>query len=146
MQARCYGCMKIKNQHPICEHCGFHEQTQNQPHQLPLGAVLRDQYLVGRVLGQGGFGITYTALDRQMNKDVVIKEYFPQHLIAGREKNTFIQAESDFFRAFIREIVEFFRTGETCVKPKQTLAIMAVREAGQKAAGCPGQWVDVEAV
>jgi len=65
---------------------------------------------------------------------------------AGREKNTCIRVESDFFRAFIRELVEFFRTGKVCVSPEQTLRIMAVREAGLRAQSCPGQWVDVEAV
>ena len=58
-QKRCFGCMKLKQNSPICEHCGSDENTPNSPHQLPRGAVLRGQYLIGKSLGQGGFGITY---------------------------------------------------------------------------------------
>ncbi|MDX1518581.1 MAG: serine/threonine-protein kinase [Gammaproteobacteria bacterium] len=34
-------------------------------------------YRIKRILGQGGFGITYLAFDKNLNRDVVIKEYFP---------------------------------------------------------------------
>ena len=73
--------MEEKQQHPICEHCGFDERTRNNIHQLPLGSILRCQYLIGRVLGQGGFGITYLAWDVDLDMPVAIKEYFPTGLV-----------------------------------------------------------------
>lgn len=75
-EARCYGCMKEKKQ-PICEHCGYDEKIQNASHQLPAGTVLKEQYLIGRVLGQGGFGITYLGWDMYLDIPVAIKEYYP---------------------------------------------------------------------
>ena len=74
---RCLGCMKEKKQSPVCEHCGFDENRQNQPHQLPVGTILKDQYLIGRVLGQGGFGITYLGWDLYLDTPIAIKEYYP---------------------------------------------------------------------
>jgi serine/threonine protein kinase len=44
-------------------------------------------YLVGRVLGQGGFGITYLGFDLQLRRKVAIKEYIP-HSIASRQPET----------------------------------------------------------
>lgn len=78
MEKRCFGCMQLKEGHPICEHCGFDERTQNLDHQLPVGTVLGGQYTIGKALGQGGFGITYLAWDHIMNQPVAVKEYFPK--------------------------------------------------------------------
>lgn len=60
-----------------CPICGRAPDTQNQPHQLAPGSVLAGKYLVGRVLGQGGFGITYIGWDIPANAKRAIKEYYP---------------------------------------------------------------------
>lgn len=46
---------------------------------LKEGATLRhDSYRILRILGQGGFGITYLALDLNLDRKVAIKEFFPK--------------------------------------------------------------------
>ena len=77
---RCYGCMRPKTQ-GICEYCGFDENTQNAPHQLQTGLLLQGRYLIGRVLGQGGFGITYLGWDNMLDVPVAIKEYYPNGMV-----------------------------------------------------------------
>lgn len=57
--------------------------------------------------------------------------------------NKMVTVESDFFAAFIREMVDFFRTRKEKVPHEETINIMAVREAGLKAQQCPGEWVEV---
>lgn len=74
-------CMKLKEQSPICEHCGYNENVPNYPNQLPVGTILRGSYTVGKVLGQGGFGITYIGWDHSLETAVAIKEYFPSGLV-----------------------------------------------------------------
>lgn len=76
-EKRCYGCMNLKSNGSVCEHCGYDENMQNEMHQLPAGTVLKEQYMIGRVLGQGGFGITYLGWDMYLDIPVAIKEYFP---------------------------------------------------------------------
>ncbi len=50
---------------------------------LPPGTQLRDQYLIGRALGHGGFGITYLGWDTDLARKTAIKEYMPNG-VAGR--------------------------------------------------------------
>jgi len=78
---RCYGCMKVKQTSPICEHCGYNENVPNYPNQLPVGMMLHGQYTVGKVLGQGGFGITYIGWDHSLETVVAIKEYYPSSVV-----------------------------------------------------------------
>ena len=53
---------------------------------LPIGHILQNEYKIERVLGTGGFGITYLARDINLNYLVVIKEFLPQHM-ATRDKS-----------------------------------------------------------
>ena len=81
IEHRCYGCMQLHDG-DFCPHCGWPVGKNNEVHQLPVGTLLHGQYEVGRVLGQGGFGITYLGWDRQLGAAVCIKEYFPSHAVS----------------------------------------------------------------
>ena len=82
--ALCLGCMAPDTGAPFCPHCGWKRAADSTSvlHLRP-GTILRECYVVGRVLGQGGFGITYLGYDTQLQRKVAIKEYFPQ-VIASR--------------------------------------------------------------
>lgn len=65
-----------------CPHCGKDLRWANPTHLLPVGAVLTGgglghSYQIGAYLGQGGFGVTYVALENETGRRVAIKEYFP---------------------------------------------------------------------
>jgi len=75
----CMGCMEEKGDTKVCPKCGWNEGTQaDSPLHLKLGTILLGKYLIGRVLGHGGFGITYLACDLNLGSKLAIKEYFPQ--------------------------------------------------------------------
>lgn len=44
---------------------------------LKGGTSLGGRYSIGRVLGQGGFGITYLGADKLLTRPVAIKELVP---------------------------------------------------------------------
>ena len=52
---------------------------------LPHGTVLAEDYEIERVLGAGGFGITYLARERALDRLVTIKEYFPADFAHRRD-------------------------------------------------------------
>ena len=79
---RCFGCMReLEAPGTVCPHCGYDNinDPKSQPeHVLTCGTVLNEKYVVGRALGQGGFGVTYIAWDTVLETRVCIKEYFPE--------------------------------------------------------------------
>ena len=74
---RCFQCMEETPEYP-CKHCGY-DPASHPPlaYALQPGTILNGKYVVGTVLGQGGFGITYIGLDLAQGSKVAIKEYFP---------------------------------------------------------------------
>ena len=76
----CYNCFKEKPEGGgPCPCCGFdlEENAAKYPAALRAGTVLKGRYVIGRVLGQGGFGITYLAWDQSLEAKVAVKEYMP---------------------------------------------------------------------
>ena len=59
----------------------------NGGHSLPPGYEL-DEYVIEREIGTGGFGVTYKAHDRLLERPVAIKEYFPSSVAARGSSHT----------------------------------------------------------
>lgn len=80
----------------ICPKCGCPATlTPKNSLQMKPRTMLRDQYIIGRALGHGGFGITYLAWDVGLEARLAIKEYMPNG-VAGRASNaTRVLAYSD---------------------------------------------------
>lgn len=80
---RCIGCMKRLNADGHCPYCGFPQAGYKPiPRCLRPGTKLKDRYILGRVLGEGSFGISYVAWDCLLDTVVAIKEYFPASLVS----------------------------------------------------------------
>ena len=80
MEQYCYNCMRpVGQSSTFCRYCGknINESSDMGPYQLKPGTVLQNRYLIGRVLGEGGFGITYIGLDKVLTKRVAVKEFYP---------------------------------------------------------------------
>ena len=108
----CYGCMREKeNTDERCPCCGFdnasYEKTRST-RALPLGTILNGRYLLGKVLGEGGFGITYLAMDLNLEMPVAIKEYFPVGLAS---RDTSIEGSTENVSVITGEKKKYYDYG-----------------------------------
>ena len=85
---RCFGCMEeLPEKAAICPHCGFDaDHYEEEEYVLRPGTILQGRYVVGKLLGKGGFGITYIGYDMSLDIRVAIKEYYPEGFV-GRDAN-----------------------------------------------------------
>ena len=104
----CYGCFREKRDAAsVCPHCGCSAAVVQPFPALPPGTILRGRYLTGRVLGMGGFGITYLGYDLVLEIRVAVKEYLPvglatrhadghQVVLTGRQRADYERGRSRF--------------------------------------------------
>lgn len=84
----CLSCMQIVPGKPAttCPHCqaAVNPQAISQL-DLPPGHILKGRYVLGRLLGRGGFGATYIAYDRLTKDRCAVKEYFPHQMVTRHQ-------------------------------------------------------------
>lgn len=104
----CINCMMEKvSPGGKCEHCGFDPSTVAIPsHHLAPFVILEGKYLVGKAIGQGGFGITYIGMDLNLEMRVAIKEYYPNGC-AMRDTSD----NSNMVQSYSEEAQTFFEIG-----------------------------------
>ena len=118
MSKTCSNCFQpLPEGTEVCPACGYdlRKDQGKYPLALPAGTVLNGQYILGRVLGQGGFGITYVAQDHRTGMLVAVKEYFPDTMAT--------RSQGPSVSAYTGQREENFTYGKECfLNEAKTLA------------------------
>jgi len=70
----CFTVQKVSN--AFCTECGYNDAEHvPAPHLLRPRTILNGKYLLGKVLGEGGFGITYIGWDLNLDIEKDINLY-----------------------------------------------------------------------
>lgn len=110
MTIRCKNCFQEYDEElGLCPHCGYAEgDPAAEVFCLLPGTEIAGRYVVGEMLGLGGFGITYKAWDKKLNTIVAIKEFYPSGLVnrlpgdpnvilvASRREHEFVYGKTRF--------------------------------------------------
>lgn len=95
---RCIGCMEDMGAAAgnYCPYCGYDNSGNASGHPCAMhpNTILHGRYLVGRMLGQGGFAITYIGFDLVLNVKVAVKEYFPMGAVAREGRSNTLRWNS----------------------------------------------------
>lgn len=128
----CPYCMRpMGSSETVCPSCGedfdsYHASS----HHLPSGTILQGRYLVGRFLGEGGFGITYIGRDLTLQRRVAIKEYFPV-ASALRDATVSLDVVSRYGgkdESFSKGMERFLAEARTMARMDKQNAIVGVRD------------------
>ena len=76
----CFGCFEPVNDEPRCPHCGYKQQSPYSPSYIAPGTILKEKYMVGKLISHNGEGATYLAYDTVISCKVILKEYMPDVL------------------------------------------------------------------
>lgn len=117
----CGNCF-TKSSGKTCHNCGSSLSRSTAEYDaLPIGTKLNGKYIVGRVLGRGGFGIIYLVYDEESDRTAAVKEYYPERTAIRAQNNvdvepmTSLNAEefSAGLNKFIQEAEFISRFGES---------------------------------
>ncbi|MCC8013757.1 MAG: PASTA domain-containing protein, partial [Eubacterium sp.] len=110
--AKCLGCMKEHNEkNGVCPYCGYDNNSKpTEAYHMVPGSILEGRYLIGRCVGQGGFGITYIGWDLQLERKIAVKEYFPSDFATralGEQQLTIYNGDAaDQFGAGLKSFID----------------------------------------
>lgn len=107
----CLGCMEeMRENLQVCPRCGYQVgQKKKESYYLDPGTVLNQQYIVGKVLGYGGFGVTYIGWDASLKRKVAIKEYLPSdfatRVVGSKSVSVFSEDAQEQFRSGLESFI-----------------------------------------
>lgn len=129
---RCPNCMKsLTNGDDVCPHCGFGVSTYKEiGHELKPFTVLQNKYVIGRVIGVGGFGITYIGWDTVLQTYVAIKEYYPESFATrtGGHSETQVTPNESTQVSYDKGLKRYLEEAQNLSKFYQLQGIVSVKD------------------
>ncbi len=80
---------------------------------LPPGTVVHNRYRIDKVLGEGGFGVTYQVMDLKAGAPAALKEYMPADFAVRRIFSHTVQPNSGQEAPYRKFLVKFLQEAQT---------------------------------
>lgn len=124
----CYGCMNPKDcdENGVCRICGFDENAPSLPSYLAPGVMLRDRYVVGKLLSYNGESANYIGFDTITQSKVVIKEYMPDTLCEREAGKSILDVAPQYVAQYKTLMSEFVELNKTLSKMRSLSHIIPV--------------------
>lgn len=104
----CMGCMNpLPEGENKCRHCGYQEGMPHSLTYLSPGTVLKERYLIGKVLEKNSEGATYISFDQAEDKKVLIREFMPEQIAERSESNQSIRPRIGCERQYKTALSDF---------------------------------------
>ena len=127
----CPYCMAKISEEKTCPQCGKQiNEYIPAPHHLLPGTVLKERYVVGKALGEGGFGITYVGFDETLNIKIAIKEYYPNDRVVRNNESSMqvIALSGRKVESYERGKQKFLKEAKTMARMEKQHTIVGVKD------------------
>lgn len=126
----CMNCFSNKEGQADCPTCHYRDSCdQDASIYLVPGTLLAGKYYIGKVLGRGGFGITYLGWDSNLDIKLAVKEYFPQGLVSRLPRhNKVIVSTDNNIRQFSFGLEKFLKEAKALAQFENNPCIVTVRD------------------
>ena len=123
----CMGCMNpLPEGASECPHCGYQEGVPYSLSYLRPGTVLKERYLVGKVMDKNSEGATYISYDQTEDKKVLIREFMPDQIAERNESNQYVRPKTRYERQFKTALSHFVELSRQLLALDKIIGVVPV--------------------
>lgn len=122
----CVNCFDELTEGSVCAHCGYDNEKSNDTIYLPAKTILAGKYAVGAVQSHESDAVTYMGYDSQLDRAVLIREFYPKGLASRLEGNKDLHVRQKFIEAVLAYKKSFYKLWTTLEKMQNLSAVVPV--------------------
>ena len=122
----CLNCFKELKEGAVCAECGYDNDTQAVVMYLAPKTVLANKYTVGAFLNQDSDSASYSGYDNQLDKRIIIREFFPKGMCARFDSSPDIHVRQKYLAQAESYKKSFYKLWTTLEKIHNLSAVVPV--------------------
>ena len=122
----CMNCFKELTEGAVCAECGFDNDTPSDPLFLAPKTILGSSYVIGAVIKQESDSVTYAGYDSQLDKRIMVREFFPKGMASRLEGSRDVHIRQKFVDDARKYKKSFYKLWTTLEKLHSLSAVVPV--------------------
>ena len=122
----CLNCFKELREGAVCAECGYDNDTPNDNMYLAPKTILANKYIVGAFQKHESDAVTYSGYDTQLDKKIIIREFYPKGICSRLEGSKDIHVRQKFVTQAEKYKKSFFKLWTTLEKLHSLSAVVPV--------------------
>ena len=127
----CANCWEELTEGSVCAECGYDKDTQNDSVYLKTKTVIAGQYVIGNIIKIESDSVTYSGYDRQLDKPILIREFFPKGIASRFDDSDELHVRQKYVNDFARYKKSFYNLWTTMQKLHNLSAVVPVYDLAE---------------
>ncbi|MBR6392047.1 MAG: PASTA domain-containing protein [Eubacterium sp.] len=116
IESLCANCFEELSEGAVCANCGYDNDTAVDFTLLQPKSELLERYVVGAVASTESDSVTYSGYDKQLDKRILIREFYPKGMVSRLEGSSEIHVRQKYVDVIDKYKNEFFTLWTTLQK------------------------------